>query len=59
MNDIKQRKIFFWQIASERELRRQRNSDMQILMMDTSRMTDDELEIDLTMKIDVKKRYVK
>ncbi|KAL7618766.1 hypothetical protein Lser_V15G01422 [Lactuca serriola] len=46
------------QIASERELRKQRESNMRTLATDTLNMTRAELEVVLVMKEEVKKRYV-
>ncbi|XP_023771991.1 uncharacterized protein LOC111920650 [Lactuca sativa] len=54
MKGIKDRMDKILQIASERELRKQRDSDMRILSLDTSHMTEDELQVILTMKEEVK-----
>ncbi|KAL7605002.1 hypothetical protein Lser_V15G18533 [Lactuca serriola] len=58
MKDIKERMDKILKIASERELRKQRESDMRILAMDTSNMTGAELEVVLAMKEEVKNRYM-
>ncbi|XP_023735860.2 uncharacterized protein LOC111883776 [Lactuca sativa] len=58
MKDIKERMDKILKIASERELRKQRESDMRILAMDTSNMTGAELEVVLAMKEEVKNRYI-
>ncbi|KAL7605201.1 hypothetical protein Lser_V15G20023 [Lactuca serriola] len=58
MKGIKDEMDKILQIASERELRKQRASDMRILTMDTSKMNGDELQVILAMKKEVKKRYV-
>ncbi|XP_023735378.2 glutathione S-transferase T3-like [Lactuca sativa] len=57
MKGIKDRMNKILQIASERELRKQRDSDMRILSLETSHMTGDELQIISTMKEEVNKRY--
>ncbi|KAL7585265.1 hypothetical protein Lser_V15G42690 [Lactuca serriola] len=58
MKDIKERMDKILKIASERELRKQRESDMRILAMDTLNMTGAELEVVLAMKEEVKNRYM-
>ncbi|XP_023761630.2 uncharacterized protein LOC111910070 [Lactuca sativa] len=58
MKGIKDRMNKILKIASERELRKQRESDMRILAMDTSNMTGAELEVVLAMKEEVKNRYI-
>ncbi|CAH1449794.1 unnamed protein product [Lactuca virosa] len=50
MKGIKDRMDRILQIASERELRKQRDSNMRVLSMDTSNMTGDELQVILAMK---------
>lgn len=57
MNGIKDRIDVILQLASEKEFRKQRDSDIRILTIDTSQMTEKELEIALVMKVDLKKRY--
>ncbi|KAL7599502.1 hypothetical protein Lser_V15G24302 [Lactuca serriola] len=58
MKGIKDRMDKILKIAFERELRKQRESDMRILAMDTSNMTGAELEVVLAMKEEVKNRYI-
>ncbi|CAH1446377.1 unnamed protein product [Lactuca virosa] len=57
MKGIKDRIDKILQIASERELWKQKESDMRVLAVDTSNMTGDELQVILAMKEEVKKHY--
>ncbi|XP_023737240.1 uncharacterized protein LOC111885193 [Lactuca sativa] len=58
MKGIKDRIDKILKIASEREFRKQRESDMRILAIDTSNMTRAELEVVLAMKEEVKNLYI-
>lgn len=57
VQDIKYRINKFLKLVSNRESRKQRDSDLKVLSMDTSNLTGDAVQVVLQMKEDMKKRY--